>query len=39
MVLEGVVSILEGMNPRVIELKLRTFLSDQRVPDEELVKA
>jgi chemotaxis protein MotA len=39
MVLEGVVSILEGMNPRVIELKLRTFLSDQRVPEEDLVKA
>ncbi len=26
MVLEGVVSILEGMNPRMMELKLRTFL-------------
>ncbi|HTD97315.1 MAG TPA: flagellar motor protein [Edaphobacter sp.] len=26
MILEGVVSILEGMNPRMIETKLRTFL-------------
>ena len=26
MVLEGVVSILEGMNPRMMELKLRTYL-------------
>jgi chemotaxis protein MotA len=26
MVLEGVVSILEGMNPRMLEMKLRTFL-------------
>jgi chemotaxis protein MotA len=28
MMLEGVISILEGMNPRMIELKLRTFLAD-----------
>jgi chemotaxis protein MotA len=27
MVLEGVISILEGMNPRMMETKLRTFLS------------
>ena len=26
MMLEGVISILEGMNPRMIETKLRTFL-------------
>jgi chemotaxis protein MotA len=26
MMLEGVISILEGMNPRMIEIKLRTFL-------------
>jgi chemotaxis protein MotA len=26
MILEGVVSILEGMNPRMLEMKLRTFL-------------
>lgn len=30
MVLEGVISILEGMNPRMIETKLRTFLFDSR---------
>jgi chemotaxis protein MotA len=28
MILEGVISILEGMNPRMIETKLRTFLFD-----------
>jgi chemotaxis protein MotA len=28
MILEGVVSIQEGMNPRMIEIKLRTFLFD-----------
>jgi chemotaxis protein MotA len=28
MMLEGVISILEGMNPRMIETKLRTFLFD-----------
>jgi chemotaxis protein MotA len=27
MVLEGVISILEGMNPRMIEIKLRSFLA------------
>ena len=26
MMLEGVISILEGMNPRMIETKLRTYL-------------
>src|ERR1700738_1114121 len=30
MMLEGVVSILEGMNPRMMETKLRTFLSDDK---------
>jgi chemotaxis protein MotA len=29
MMLEGVVSILEGMNPRMMETKLRTFLMEQ----------
>jgi chemotaxis protein MotA len=27
--LEGVIAILEGMNPRMVELKLRTFLAEQ----------
>ena len=36
MILEGVVSILEGMNPRMVETKLRTYLrSPQTVPDSE----
>ena len=30
MMLEGVISILEGMNPRMIETKLRTFLFNSR---------
>jgi chemotaxis protein MotA len=30
MMLEGVMSILEGMNPRMIETKLRTFLFDSK---------
>jgi chemotaxis protein MotA len=32
MMLEGVISILEGMNPRMIETKLRTFLFDAKPP-------
>ena len=32
MVLEGVVSILEGLNPRMLEIKLRTFLADGKQP-------
>jgi chemotaxis protein MotA len=30
MMIEGVISILEGMNPRMIETKLRTFLFDAK---------
>lgn len=33
MMLEGVISILEGMNPRMIETKLNTFLFDSK-PDK-----
>ena len=32
MMLEGVISILEGMNPRMIETKLRTFLFEAKAP-------
>jgi chemotaxis protein MotA len=32
MTLEGVVSILEGMNPRMIETKLLGFLADAEKP-------
>ena len=32
MMLEGVCSILEGMNPRMIETKLRTFLFESKAP-------
>ena len=34
MMLEGVISILEGMNPRMIETKLRTFLFDSKPSTE-----
>ena len=33
MMLEGVISILEGMNPRMIETKLRTYLFDSEPSD------
>jgi chemotaxis protein MotA len=34
MMLEGVVSILEGMNPRILEIKLNSFLSAPREEDQ-----
>ena len=39
MMLEGVISILEGMNPRMIETKLRTFLFDSKPAKAEKVPA
>ncbi len=35
MMLEGVTSILEGMNPRMLETKLRTFLSNSKAKPSE----
>ncbi len=35
MMLEGVVSILEGMNPRMIETKLVSFLAEMPLPEKE----
>jgi chemotaxis protein MotA len=35
MMLEGVVSILEGMNPRMIETKLFSYLAEIPVPARE----
>jgi chemotaxis protein MotA len=36
MIMEGVISILEGMNPRMLEMKLRTFLyADEPVETRE----
>jgi chemotaxis protein MotA len=32
MILEGVISILEGMNPRMVETKLRGFLAESNKP-------
>lgn len=39
MMLEGVISILEGMNPRMIETKLRTFLLDSKPAEAERATA
>lgn len=39
MMLEGVISILEGMNPRMLETKLRSFLSEGRSAVAPLAKA
>lgn len=33
MMLEGVIAIMEGMNPRMVELKLKTFLEKQPGPE------
>jgi chemotaxis protein MotA len=38
MMLEGVICILEGMNPRMIETKLRTFLFDSK-PAKQVAEA
>lgn len=35
MMLEGVISIIEGMNPRMIEIKLSSFLSDAKTIEAE----
>jgi chemotaxis protein MotA len=35
MMLEGVVSILEGMNPRMLALKLSGFLKDAKIEKKE----
>jgi chemotaxis protein MotA len=35
MMVEGVISILDGMNPRMMETKLRTFLFDSKAPSSE----
>lgn len=39
MTLEGVISILEGMNPRMLETKLLGFLADTKPPQAEREKA
>ena len=35
--LEGVVSILEGINPRMLEVKLKTYLFESRSASEREV--
>jgi chemotaxis protein MotA len=39
MMVEGVVSILEGMNPRILEIKLNSFLAVTRVERHNLQEA
>jgi len=39
MILEGVVSILEGMNPRMIETKLKGFLAEEAKAHAEAKQA
>jgi chemotaxis protein MotA len=39
MMLEGVISILEGMNPRMLEIKLRSFLENSEVELKPKAKA
>jgi chemotaxis protein MotA len=39
MMLEGVISILEGMNPRMLEIKLRSFLAKSEVETQVKPKA
>jgi len=39
MMLEGVISILEGMNPRMLEIKLRSFLAETNVDVAPKAKA
>lgn len=38
LMLEGVIAIMEGMNPRMVELKLRTFLEEQAVQSAQPVR-
>jgi chemotaxis protein MotA len=38
LMLEGVIAILEGMNPRMVELKLRIFLEEQTVQSAQPVR-
>lgn len=39
MILEGVISILEGLNPRMVETKLRGFLAESKEKEKEKAKA
>jgi len=39
MMLEGVISILEGMNPRMLEIKLCSFLEHSEVELKPKAKA
>lgn len=38
MILEGVISILEGLNPRMVETKLRGYLAESKAPEKEKAK-
>lgn len=38
MILEGVISILEGLNPRMVETKLRGYMAESAAPEKEKAK-
>lgn len=38
MILEGVISILEGLNPRMVETKLRGYLAESQAQEKEKTK-
>lgn len=38
MILEGVISILEGLNPRMVETKLRGYIAESSAPEKEKAK-
>ncbi|MGH9401000.1 MAG: flagellar motor protein [Terriglobia bacterium] len=38
MILEGVISILEGLNPRMVETKLRGYLAESQAKEKEKAK-
>ncbi|MDE3181412.1 MAG: flagellar motor protein, partial [Acidobacteriota bacterium] len=39
MILEGVISILEGLNPRMVETKLRGFMAESNARERDLERA
>lgn len=39
MILEGVISILEGLNPRMVETKLRGYVAESQARERELERA
>lgn len=38
LMLEGVIAILEGLNPHMVELKLKTFLEEKKAEEQKVVQ-